>query len=93
MRDLATAVRKVSRVLWALHVTFQEVRPMPCALQASWSCRLLQEFSCGSGHALSLTPPLWLSDGAIQGLGSRSFMGLGFRNMYSTLLSSELCTV
>lgn len=26
MADLATAVRKLARVLWALHVTFQQVR-------------------------------------------------------------------
>jgi len=29
MQELAAAIRRVSRVLWALHVTFQEVYPPP----------------------------------------------------------------
>ena len=29
MRELATSIRKVARVLWAVHVTFQEARSRP----------------------------------------------------------------
>ena len=66
MRDLATAVRKVSRVLWALHVTFQEVRPgpvPPCIILPCWLYCLLQGWPDGRGHATFLAFPIKLSEG------------------------------
>ena len=49
MRELATSIRKVARVLWAVHVTFQEARHMRSRLctcvQSDLEGGLLQELT------------------------------------------------
>lgn len=52
MRDLATCMRRVARVLWAIHVTFQEVSkhlcvPLSTCVEPDAMCKGLK---CDSPH-------------------------------------------